>query len=152
MRNKKLFILALTAFLLHGCATMISESMQSVTLTVSNGQGDPVEGVECVLKNDRGSWEAESSSHIQIRRSAGDLLVECERAGMASGSLRAISRASGGMWANLLVAGGVGALVDERKGTGYNYPSDLPVVMGKSVVVDRRHEDERNARAEDSGF
>lgn len=46
------------------------------------------------------------------------------------------------MWGNIVLGGGIGAIIDHNKGTGYNYPSDLPVRMGESVTVDRR--DEKN--------
>jgi len=39
------------------------------------------------------------------------------------------------------IGGSVGAIIDHNKGTGYNYPDQLPVEMGKSVVVDRKVQD-----------
>ena len=51
---------------------------------------------------------------------------------------RFVSRAAGGMWGNIIFGGGIGAIIDHNKGNGYNYPEQLPVVMGKSVVVDRK--------------
>jgi hypothetical protein len=39
------------------------------------------------------------------------------------------------------LGGVIGAIVDHSKGTGYNYPDDLPVIMGKSTVVDRHEGD-----------
>ena len=42
------------------------------------------------------------------------------------------------MWGNIVFGGGIGAIIDHNKGNGYNYPDQLPVVMGKSVVVDRK--------------
>lgn len=43
------------------------------------------------------------------------------------------------MYGNIIFGGGVGALIDHNKGTAYNYPNNLPVVMGKPVIVDRRN-------------
>lgn len=57
------------------------------------------------------------------------------------GMLRAISRAAGSMFGNILFGGGIGALIDHNKGAGYNYPDELPVQMGASVTVDRKDED-----------
>jgi hypothetical protein len=45
------------------------------------------------------------------------------------------------MFGNIIFGGGVGAIIDHNKGTGYNYPDQLPVEMGKSVVVDRKVQD-----------
>ena len=30
-----------------------------------------------------------------------------------------------------------GAIIDHNKGTGYNYPDSLPVVIGQSIAIDR---------------
>lgn len=145
--NKKLLVVSLAVIISHGCATITSESMQSVTLTASSEAGEKVADAQCTLKNDKGTWKSESDGHVQVHRSAEDLLVECEKEGFANGFLRAISRAAGGMWGNIIFGGGVGALIDHNKGTGYDYPNDLPVVMGKSVVVDRKAEKEKLAAA-----
>jgi hypothetical protein len=42
------------------------------------------------------------------------------------------------MWGNIIFGGGVGAIIDHNKGTGYDYPDQLPVKMGESVVVDKK--------------
>ena len=52
--------------------------------------------------------------------------------------LRAISRAAGGMFGNIIFGGGIGAIIDHSKGTGYDYPDNLPVKMGEVITVDKR--------------
>ena len=42
------------------------------------------------------------------------------------------------MFGNIIFGGVIGAVVDHSKGTGYDYPNELPVRMGASIVVDRR--------------
>jgi hypothetical protein len=44
------------------------------------------------------------------------------------------------MWGNIIFGSGIGAIIDNNKGTGYDYPNNLPVKMGDSVMVDRREE------------
>ena len=44
------------------------------------------------------------------------------------------------MWGNIIFGGGIGAIIDHNKGTGYDYPNQLPVKMGESVVVDKKTE------------
>ena len=44
------------------------------------------------------------------------------------------------MFGNIIFGGGIGAIIDHSKGTGYNYPDAVPVKMGRSVTVDRRDE------------
>ena len=120
-----------------GCATITSNEMQPVSVTTKHDKGQNLEKAKCTLRNDKGAWDAESPAFVQVRRSSEDLLVECKKEGQPNGSLRAVSRAAGGMWGNIIFGGGIGAIIDHSKGTGYNYPNTLPVKMGESVVVDR---------------
>lgn len=140
--------LLLSTLLFGGCATITSNEMQSVTLNTLTSKGDRVEQTRCTLKNDKGSWTATAPGNVMVRRSAEDLNVECKKEGMSDGFLRAISRSAGGMWGNIILGGGIGAIIDHNKGTGYNYPNDLPVRMGESVTVDRR--DEKNPDTQDA--
>ena len=78
--------------------------------------------------------------------SSDDLPVEYSKPGTPTGYLRAISRAAAGAFGNIIFGGGIGAIIDHTKGTGYNYPDELPVVMGKTTTVDR-HEASENAPA-----
>ena len=116
--------------------------MQNVTLSATTKTGEQVADADCTLKNDKGSWQGKSSGHTPVHRSAEDLLVECKKKGMPDGLLRAISRAANGMWGNIIFGGGVGAIIDHNKGTGYDYPNNLPVVMGGTVIIDRKNEKE----------
>lgn len=133
----RIAILLACIAVLPGCATITSSEMQDLSLQTANDKGEALKDVKCTLKNDKGSWEATAPGFVAIRRSAEDLIVDCKREGLADGFLRAISRAAGGMWGNIIFGGGIGAIIDHSKGTGYNYPDNLPVVMGKSVSVDR---------------
>ena len=138
MKNILSLLIVAVSLVSGGCATITGSEMQQVALSVKGTSGTPVEGVKCALKNDKGSWEATAPSFVDIRRSAEDLNVECKKSGEQDGLLKAISRASGGMVGNILFGGGIGALIDHSKGTGYNYPDSLPVELGKTVIVDRR--------------
>jgi hypothetical protein len=46
------------------------------------------------------------------------------------------------MWGDILLDGGIGAIIDHDKGTDYSYPDNLPVVMGKSITIDRAQQNE----------
>ena len=102
-------------------------------------ESKPVEA-SCQLKNDKGSWHAKTPSNVTVRKSNEDLEVTCKKEGMPDGILKAISRAAGSMFGNIVFGGGIGAIIDHSKGTGYDYPNQLPVKMGESVVVDKRAE------------
>jgi hypothetical protein len=140
MKQLRIALIVSAAFVSTGCATITSNEMQTVSLNTKAANGQPVEKVECSLKNDKGSWQATSPGTVAVHRSAEDLMVECKKEGVPDGFLRAISRAAGGMFGNIIFGGGIGALIDHNKGTGYDYPNDLPIKMGESVTVDKRQE------------
>ena len=144
MKNILSLLIVAVSLVSGGCATITGSEMQQVALSVKGASGTPIDGFKCALKNDKGSWEATASGFVDIRRSAEDLNVECKKAGEADGLLKAISRASGGMVGNIIFGGGIGALIDHNKGTGYNYPDSLPVEMGKTVVIDRKDQNNNN--------
>ena len=129
--------------LVSGCATITTSEMQSVSVTAHTDAGQPVEKAHCTLRNDKGVWQIDSPGFVSIQRSAEDLLVECKKENLPDGFVRAISRVAGAMFGNIIFGGGIGAIIDHAKGTGYNYPDALPVKMGQSVIVDKR--DERHA-------
>jgi hypothetical protein len=122
---------------LVSCASITSDTNQPLSLVTKDLKGDTVEGAQCTLRNDKGAWEAKSPSFVNVSRSFEDLVVECKKPGYQTGSLKAVSRAAGGMWGNIVFGGGVGAIIDHSRGVGYNYPDILPVVMGKTVIMDR---------------
>lgn len=73
-----------------------------------------------------------------LHSSSDDLLVQCKKDGMADGHLRAISAVKPALFGNVLIGGGIGALVDHSTGSAYDYPDDLSVKMGERLTVDRR--------------
>ena len=136
----KLKFIALSAVVIAttGCSTLTQDSNQSLALT-SSYQGQPVDA-QCKLSNDKGQWDSKAPSNVMVRKSSEDLDVTCKKDGMPDGLLKAVSRAAGSMWGNIIFGGGVGAIIDHSKGTGYDYPNQLLVKMGESVVVDKKTE------------
>lgn len=141
MRLFKLAILGTTIVLATGCASITGSEMQQLSLTTKGEDTKTVEGVKCKLQNDKGTWEATSPGFVNVHRSSEDLTVECKKDGEKDGLLKAISRAAGSMFGNIIFGGEIGAIIDHNKGTGYNYPDALPVQMGSSVIVDRKAQD-----------
>ena len=127
-----------------GCSTITQSESQSLSLTASY-QGKPVDS-ECRLKNDKGSWDSKSPANVSVRKSNEDLEVTCKKEGMPDGLLKAISRAAGSMFGNIIFGGGIGAIIDHSKGTGYDYPDQLPVKMGESVIVDKKPSNQQVAQ------
>lgn len=147
MSLSKLSMAVLVAASVSGCASITGSELQQLSLTTKGADDKVVDGVKCKLQNDKGNWEASPPTFVTVRRSAEDLVVECRKDGESDGLLKAVSRAAGSMFGNIIFGGGIGALIDHNKGTGYNYPDQLPVEMGKSVVVDRKTQDTPVANA-----
>lgn len=138
--------------MLSGCASITGSEGQALSVSATAPDGTPVDKAECTLDNDKGHWTTTTPNFVNVRRSAEDLTVVCKKEGMIDGILKAVSRAAGGMFGNIIFGGGIGALIDHNKGTGYNYPDQLPVKMGTSVVIDRREQDQaQQVAAKSSG-
>ena len=146
MNKKGYAAILLAAFAGTGCSTITQSESQSLALTATY-QNQPVEP-ECRLANDKGNWSAKAPSMVAVRKSNEDLEVTCKKEGMPDGILKAVSRAAGSMFGNIIFGGGIGAIIDHNKGTGYDYPNQLPVKMGESVIVDKKFESQTGQTAQ----
>lgn len=139
------FLLGL--FLLAGgCASITQSEMQRVSVTASN-EGKAIKDADCSLTNDKGSWNVKAPGQVDVRKSGENLSVVCKKEGLIDGLLTAVSRAAGSMFGNIIFGGGIGALIDHNKGTGYDYPDNMPVQMGKAVTVDKKDDAQPAQRA-----
>jgi hypothetical protein len=130
-----------------GCATITTDTFQAVQVTTVDQSDQDVQDANCVLNNTRGEWHLKTQGSVSVHKSADNLLVKCSKDGMNDGLGTLISRANGGMWGNILIGGGIGALIDHAKGTAYNYPSWIKIVMGKNLAYDRTAQEDDQALA-----
>ena len=130
---------------LTSCATITQSDTQTIAVTASY-DGKPVEA-DCSLTNDKGTYTARTPANVMVHKSGEDLSVTCKKDGLPDGLLVAISRAAGSMWGNIIFGGGVGAIIDHSRGSGYDYPYQLAVKMGESTVIDKRTESGQQANA-----
>jgi len=131
------------ALSLSGCASITGSELQSLLVSTKGKNGESVEKAECALQSPKGAWRVTTPSSVMIVRSADDMQVECKKDGHPAGLAKLISRAHGGMYGNIIFGGGIGALIDHNKGTGYEYPNVAAITMGESILIDRRDEVER---------
>lgn len=123
-----------------GCATVMNESTQPIKIETATAAGEPVAGADCKLTNDRENLSVKSGGTAEVRRSASDLDITCTHLDNPDASARAISRANSGMFGNIIIGGGIGAIIDHNKGTAYTYPTWIRLVFGKVMVFDRNAE------------
>lgn len=136
-------IAALTAVLLcTGCASVVNETTHPMKVETKTQTGELVTGAECKLTNDYGTTTLKSGDTTPVRRSSKDLDIVCKDPKNPDANACAISRANGGMWGNLIIGGGIGAIIDHNKGTAYTYPTWVQLIFGKTLVFDRTAEKE----------
>ena len=123
-----------------GCATITGSETQSIMVASRDQSGAAVANAQCTLESPRGKWSVVTPASVTVVRSPDDIQVECRKDGMAPGLAKLVSRAHGGMFGNIIFGGGIGALIDHGKGTGYEYPNVATIVMGESSMIDRREE------------
>jgi hypothetical protein len=128
---KALTILACSS-LFVGCATITgSGSTQSLSVQTFTTDGKDVDGVKCEMTNDVGTWFVITPGSAIVQRSNKDLQVVCKKTGIDVGTANVVSKTKGDMFGNILLGGGIGAIVDHNNGTAYDYPSLIKIYMGR---------------------
>ena len=120
------------SILLAGCATVSESPTQSLTVRTILEHRE-VAGVGCVITNNAGRWFVTSPGRVTVRRSAGNLFVDCKRSnerGDIAGQERFASRANNtATIGNAVTTAGLGYLLDKQTGAGWDYPDTLTVIM-----------------------
>lgn len=137
---KKLYLLLPAVILLTGCASVINDVTHPIKVETKTESGDLVAGAACVLSNERASLAIKSGEIANVRRSNTDLKIECKHPTNSNATATATSRVNGGMFGNILLGGGIGAIIDHNRGTAYTYPTWVQLIFGKALVFDRRDE------------
>ncbi|WP_326535967.1 hypothetical protein [Pseudorhodoferax sp.] len=123
-----------------GCASVVNDSTHPIKVETKTEAGQVVTGADCKLTNDYGSTPVKSGETTQVRRSSKDLDIVCKHPDNPDATARAISRANAGMFGNIILGGGIGAIIDHNKGTAYTYPTWVQLVYGQMLVFDRSAE------------
>jgi len=123
-----------------GCASVVNDSTHPMKVETRTEAGQTVAGADCKLTNDYGITSMKSGDTAQVRRSNKDLDIVCKHPDNPDANARAISRANAGMFGNIILGGGIGAIIDHNKGTAYTYPTWVQLVFGKTLVFDRTAE------------
>jgi hypothetical protein len=125
-------IAALTA--LTGCASVTNGTTQSVSFDAQH-DGKSITA-DCTVKGEYGTQSIRVPDSMRVKRSYDDLTVTCRKDGFPDGISQVISRTSQWMWNNLVVGGGIGALIDHNTGAAYRYPDAVVVRMGYRSTED----------------
>lgn len=125
--------IALSLLVLTGCSTISgSGSHQSISVQTFGSDGSNLEGAKCDMSNDEGTWFVVTPGSTMIHKSNKDLQVICRKAGSDVGTASVVSRTKGNMYGNILLGGGIGAVIDHNNGAAYEYPGLIKIFMGRS--------------------
>lgn len=140
--------LALTlamAALATGCSTLTgSGTTQAVSVQTFAADGKELDAARCDLTNDEGTWFVTTPGSTIVKRSNRDMQVVCRKPGVDVGSANVVSRTKGNMLGNLLLGGGIGAIIDHNNGSAYEYPALIKIFMGQ---MNQKIEDKANTSA-----
>lgn len=127
-----IFVIALGVFT-TGCSTITGGgTTQSLSVQTFANDGREIDGAKCDMTNDEGTWFVVTPGSTVVRRSNKDLQVICKKPGVDVGSANVVSKTKGNMWGNLILGGGIGAVIDHNNGSAYDYPALIKVFMGRT--------------------
>lgn len=121
--------------LLSACASVTGTTGQSVSVQTRLQNGKELKDAACDLTNSKGVWYVTTPGSVSIRRSNDDMQVICKKEGYESGRASVVSDTKGSMFGNIILGGGIGAIVDHNNGSAYEYPTLIQVVMGADTKI-----------------
>lgn len=122
---------------LSGCASVLTDKTQPVKVETLDQAGNKIVGAQCELKNDRGAFNVETPNTVFVRKSGGELVVTCNAPEQGQADAKLISRVGGAIFGNIILGGGIGAIVDSASGVAFNYPEWVQLVFGQTLTFDR---------------
>jgi hypothetical protein len=130
--------LASMVILATGCASVVNETTQPVRIDTYSASGEEVKDMDCKTENDYGVQSVKTPGTVQVHRSNKDLIITCSKADTKDATGNAVSRANAGLAGNIIIGGGIGAVIDHARGTAYTYPKWIRLVVDKFTAFDRR--------------
>lgn len=92
----RLLLLGLTA-LLGACASVAGGNVQKIYVQTQAADGATVNGADCALSNDKGTWRLKSPGDTSVVRSNRPMEVKCEKPPLPQGVLSVESGTRGAM-------------------------------------------------------
>lgn len=134
MLNKHIVVSYLAVTLLSGCASIVNGQNQPVSVE-TRLKSAQLTGASCKLSNDKGIWFITTPGSTTVQRSYENLVVRCEKDGLAPGIATVKSSTKAMAFGNILFGGIVGAGVDVATGAAYDYPAMFSVEMGDVITI-----------------
>lgn len=154
-QNFKIIAALMSLLLCAGCSTMTGGSGQNVSVQTYDTNGTEVSGAVCDMSNNKGKWFVTTPGSTGITRSNDNLAVVCKKENYEPGTASVVSATKGSMFGNIILGGGIGAIVDHNNGSAYEYPIFFKVMMGTSTVIDetkKKSQTEANGAGDSNGL
>jgi hypothetical protein len=132
------FLLLAATVLLNGCATIYTDSTQSVTFITTCANSTRVVPAECAVIGPRGSQRISTPGVISLARTDTKLSVECDSPISGRGRAELAADANFKWTGNFApfvggIAGGiVGGLVDAASGASNEFPRSITIQLNCS--------------------
>ncbi|MFZ9470062.1 MAG: hypothetical protein ACO26G_03300 [Rickettsiales bacterium] len=126
--NLKTLLIFQLLLLSSSCATIVASRDQSVNISSSSANKAPLNNSICKLVNSKGEWSTQTPKSVSIRKSYGDLVINCTNRNLR-GSQTFKSSHDSIIWGNVLFGGLIGWAVDVGTGSGFSYPENMNVEM-----------------------
>jgi hypothetical protein len=113
--------------LLSGCASFVKGRTQNITVDTQQ-----VKEANCSIKNDKGQWNLKKTPMVvEISGSYKDAEVTCIKNGYKRGKKIVASSTRGWVFGNVLLGPllPLGAGIDIRNGSAFEYPENISVAM-----------------------
>lgn len=122
MRSKTLLLPVLLS--LSACAT--SPPFDGRVEILSTARDQPLEGADCVVTTDAGSWSVQTPGYARVGTPNGDLRVVCNKAGYRTSEVihrnDAARRGSGATRVGVGIGGGSGGYTGVGVSLGFGFP------------------------------
>lgn len=97
--------------------------------------GPDVQGSQCTLTNDKGTWYIATPGSVTVHRSYDALDVKCEHNGYVENATSAKSGTKALVCGNILFGGLIEVGVDIATGAAFDYPSPIVVPLTPSKTA-----------------
>ena len=121
----KLLIASVLVSFLSGCASLLSEDVQELRVTLLCKQR-PV-AVSCTASNDLGRWQFSSPGTVLVLSDSSLLNITCKGNSTPRFTVSVPPVPSWTMAGNIMVGGLIGAAYDTYSGSGLKYPENINI-------------------------
>ena len=104
-----------------GCATIMEGTAQSIAIQTT----PPGATCTAIREGVTLGQVASTPGSIRVDKSKNDILVTCSKPGFQTASVGQSPRFVGTTFGNIILGGGVGAVVDAASGANFEYPNQV---------------------------